>query len=370
MSRSLQGRRSWYAGLVVLIAAACSSGTSSTAPPACVESQCDPGNLCLADATGLVECRLPCTAQSDCPWDYTCTQVSTTDIYCADDTAVSPTTGTPYVKAKGVWGDSCNPEGGVDNNPACDWSQGFRCLARSPTDGDAYCTQFFCQSDADCAGGWWCATVNYAPNAVSSRRSSGQTFTACQPRNYCSPCSADVDCDSSTGVREHCILGEHGTHYCAPECKDGSNCVNTDSECTNLEDTGLCPGKGATCVCAARARECTGDGLLCSPCRSDADCKDGGLCLLADYSTEHFCGARSKVPCTIQRTATGSTLIDKCPTSDEAPNGKVTPAQISCLTTADGVEDPPNQCVGLVTFGTDPDTGTPEYVLGCWTPNR
>jgi hypothetical protein len=317
-----------------------------------------------------VECRLACTAQSDCPWDYTCTEVSSTDTYCAADTAVSPTTGAPYQNTKGVWGASCNPENGVDDNPACDWSQGFRCFAESPTDGNAYCTQIFCESDADCRGGWWCATANYAPNAVSDKRSSGATYTVCQPRNYCSSCSADVDCDSSTGVREHCIQGGHGTHYCAPECKSNSNC-QSDAQCTNKDDTALCHGDGATCVCAARARECTGDGLLCSPCRSDADCKaGGGLCLLADYSKERFCSVPSKVPCSTETTDAGTTLVDRCPTSDEAPNGQRKPAEISCLTVPDGVLDPRNQCVGLVTFGTDPDTGMVEYVVGCWTANR
>jgi hypothetical protein len=274
-----------------------------------------------------------------------------------------------YKKAPGTWGDSCNPQGGVDDNPDCDWSQGFRCFALSPTDGNAYCTQFFCDGDADCRGGWWCATVNYGPNADSAKRSSGQTYKVCQPRNYCSSCTADVDCDSTTGVPEHCILDRQGTHYCAPECKSKSNCAG-DAECINLAQTEFCPGAGATCVCAARARECTGDGMLCAPCRSDADCKaGGGLCLLADNSTEHFCGVPSKVPCTVQTTDAGQTLVAECPKSDEAPGGK-NPANISCLTTADGVEDPPNQCIGLVTFGLNPDTGQTLYVAGCWTANR
>src|SRR5580704_4410645 len=112
MNRSLQGCRSGLAGLIVLIVAACSSGsgsTNATAPP-CDESQCDTGNLCLADAAGTVQCRLACKAQSGCNWDQTCVEVSSSDIYCATDTAVAPTTGLPYKKTTGVWGDSCNPE--------------------------------------------------------------------------------------------------------------------------------------------------------------------------------------------------------------------------------------------------------------------
>jgi hypothetical protein len=336
-------------------------------PPPCVESNCLTGNMCLPDTTGVVECRLPCTSQADCPWDYTCTGAtgSATQPYCAADTAVAPTTGKPYVETAGVWGASCNPSGGVDDNPDCDWAQGFRCYAQSPTDGNAYCTQIYCSSDSDCRGGWWCATVNLAPNAESSARSTGQTYTVCKPRDQCAECQTDVDCDSNTGIPEHCILDKQGTHYCATECQNDGNCAE-DDECLNLPQSALCAKSDPTCICAARARECKGDGLLCSPCESDADCKaGGGLCLLADYSTEHFCGVPSTVACTV---SSSGTLIAACPKTDEAPNGKGATPEISCLTSWDGVEDPPNQCVGLVTFGQD--DGEPIYIIGCWTANR
>jgi hypothetical protein len=341
-------------------------GMKDTGPAPCVQSHCLTGNMCLPDSTGLVECRLPCTTQADCPWDYTCLGVtgSATMQYCSPDTAVAPTTGKPYVENKGVWGDSCNPAGGVDNNPDCDWSQGFRCYAQSPTDGNAYCTQIYCKSDSDCRGGWWCATVNLAPNAESSARSNGQTYSVCQPRDQCAECQSDVDCDSSIGVPEHCILDKQGTHYCATECSTNDNCAE-DAECLDLAQGALCNKSNMPCVCAARARECTGDGLLCSPCRSDADCKaGGGLCLLADYSTERFCGVPSTVPCTIS----DGMLVAMCPKTDEAPNGTGATPEISCLTGWDGVEDPPNQCVGLVKFGES--GGQPIYIIGCWTQNR
>jgi hypothetical protein len=120
-------------------------------------------------------------------------------------------------------------------------------------------------------------------------------------------------------------------------------------------------GSAETCVCAARAKECVGDGQLCSPCLSDKDCKNG-FCVQGDYSTEHFCTVTSGVACTINMTTMA--LTDMCPSTDEAG------VQIGCETEADENDIPANQCVGLVTFGTDPDTGAAEYVAGCYTPNR
>jgi hypothetical protein len=344
-----------------------------TGPPPCVQANCLKGNQCLADEAGVESCQLPCTAQSDCPWDYTCSAVTSTSTYCTADTAVSPTTGKAYVEGTGVWGDSCSPAGGVDNNPACDWAQGFRCYAQSPTDGAAFCTQIYCKTDSDCKGGWGCATVNLAPNAESVNRSDGQTYTVCKPRDQCAECQSDIDCASSTGVPEHCILDRQGSHYCATTCETDNNCT-LDAQCVNLGQSALCTKTNGPCVCAPYARECYGDGLLCAPCRSDADCKaGGGLCLLADYSTEHFCGVPSKIPCTIN---SSDELVAMCPMTDEAPNGHTPlPASagsstplISCLTGPDGVEDPANQCVGLVVFGED--EGMPIPVIGCWTANR
>jgi hypothetical protein len=264
-----------------------------------------------------------------------------------------------YVEKPGVWGAACNPANGVDNNPDCDWGQGFRCYAQSPTDGNAFCTQIYCKTDADCRGGWGCATVNLAPNAESGNRSTGQTYTVCKPREQCAECQSDLDCASPVGLPEHCIADKNGGHYCATECSTNGNCT-LDAHCLTLDQSAYCKKGDSSCVCAQIAQECTGDGLLCSPCLSDADCKaGGGLCLLADYSTEHFCGVPSTIPCTYDN----GTPVFKCPKTDESPGGTkaMAAANISCLTAPDGVEDPANQCVGLVNFGAG------VQVLGCWS---
>jgi hypothetical protein len=389
-------------GLPASIIAACSSspGTVSDAgppqeashvdagPPPCDDSKCYSGNKCLPDATGNVSCQLPCNLQYGqtpqagqtalaCPFNYTCTDFPAGTPSGSADRAYCTPNKNPFKAATGQFGTPCDPTGGIEKNPACDSADNFWCFATSPSDGNAFCTQMFFSSsstpnppyctDADCPGGWWCATANLGPNAQSNTRTTGTVYSYCAPRNYCSSCQSDIDCDATNGIQEHCIADRLGTNYCAPVCTKDDNC-NTDAQCITLDQTKLCAdGGGQACVCAARARECTGDGKLCSPCQSDADCKPGGgLCLTADYSTEHFCGVPSGATnpvCSVNETS--GALTADCPMTDEAPNSP----NISCLTTYDAY-DPPNQCVGLVTFGTDSDTGQPQYIIGCWTPNR
>jgi hypothetical protein len=406
--------------LTFSITCGCSSGTSppadagvdthakhdsappvDTGPPPCDPSKCYAGNKCIADEKGVVGCQLPCGAQygqtppagqAACPFNTTCTTIPEGTPAGTAERSICTLDKTQYKNNTGGWGAPCNPTGGIEMNPDCDSKQNFWCYARNPTDGNAYCTQYLCKSDADCRGGWWCATVNVGPNAGSNptasevaTRSMGATITVCQPRNYCASCKTDLDCDSSTGVIEHCIADHNGTRsYCAPECSktatesqaqaDGE--CNNEAQCLLLDQSNYCQA-GSTCVCASRARECIGDGLLCSPCMSDADClpKGGGLCLNADYSTERFCSVPSgpKAPkCTVDSMMN---LVADCPTSDEAPNKSMGQYLISCLTQADGY-NPPNQCIGLRTLGTyeayGPDGGLETLPLplpGCWTPS-
>jgi len=342
---------------VMLATSACSSKSSGidAGGGPCDPAKCLQGNECLDDGTGT-SCRLVCAAQADCPFNYYCTPSLTfadggaTINYCAADKIA-------YTPGAGTWGTSCQPTGGIAMNPACDFGQGFSCYAVSPTDGNAYCTQYGCTQDTDCAGGWYCATVNVQPNAETATRSVGQTNNVCQPRLYCASCTSDVDCDQTAGP-EHCIVDKNGDFYCSPECASNGNCA-LDAQCLTLDESASCTGTG-TCVCAARARECVGDGSLCSPCRSDADCPKG-VCATADYSTERFCTVSSGVTCTLDK-LTG-VLTDDCPSSDEAS------VPVGCTTEPDANLTPPNECVGLVTFGKTESGGT-EYVNGCYTPDR
>ena len=314
-----------------------SAGCSSTTTEACDSSKCLPGNACLTDGTE-VKCRRPCATQSDCPFNYHCASYDPKPFCVADKTA--------YTKAaSGQWGARCLPGG----DSACDTDQGFFCYGTSPSDGSAFCTQFDCTSDSDCKGGYWCATVNAAPNAVDAKRSVGETRKVCVPRDYCSPCATDVDCPSVGGAAGHCVNDSAGNLYCATECQKDNNCV-AQAACTDV-------GIGVK-VCAPRAGACVGDGSICSPCRSDADCP-AGVCARSGYSTETFCTVKSETPCNV---VGGKLQGAKCPGSP------ISGVKIGCQPDNTDPYIPKDQCMGLVPLGVGTDGET--IVPGCWTPAR
>jgi hypothetical protein len=299
----------------------------------------------------------------------------------------------------GQWGTSCLPGGGEQNNPACDSAAGFACYGSSPTDANSLCTRFDCAT-GDCRAGWWCATVNQAPNVTTDKATFGPTRPVCLPRTYCSPCQTDSDCPATAdGVAQHCATDTKGAGYCTVECGNASNCAldatcakweslctpsqgaacKTDDDCRPTADrvaqhceTGQCtPECGAdsdcspaasapaqTCqehrLCAPRAGVCVGTGGFCSPCHSDGDCTKGFCLSSAPYSTERFCSLTATVsPC-------DTTTLDPpgCPAFDSSDNW----AAIACVST------PPNQCEGLVIMGSA--SGEAMGLPGCWTVNR
>jgi hypothetical protein len=375
----------------------CSSNTVVTQQPdsgqaACDPAQCAPKNECLADGQGVTKCRLPCTSQTECPFNYQCAASSPKNFCVKNNLELER-------KPTGQWGFPCKPTDGFDNNPACDTSspprtcsalekccatlegsdatqckdavkaanpggceaafdglrgkglcpaQKFACYAETPTDAAAYCTIYDCQSDLDCTGGYWCATINEAPNATTAQRRReginyvfGVTRTVCLKRTYCSPCKGDVDCPSIDGKKQICATDANGTGFCTTECTASNQCA-LDAACTADNQ----PAQ----VCVPKAGVCKGDGSLCSPCYSDADCPEGA-CVRANYSTEKFCTVKSKVAC--------SQTTRDCPA---AANGW----RVSCVSAVDP-DYPKDACVGVVRL----DDGTsPSYVIGCWTGNR
>jgi hypothetical protein len=377
----------------------CSSKTASG--PACDPSQCAAGNDCIDDGSGP-SCHRVCTAQSDCPFGWYCNDGATGSQgknWCVQNTiAVTP-------GAMGEWGASCQPSKGIDN-PACDGNDGFGCYGVSPTDANAFCTIYDCAQDSDCPGGWWCATVDKAPNVTTTKRTWGQTRTVCLPRSYCAPCQEDHDCaPAPNGTAQHCVPDAQGNGFCAPECAGNANCA-LDAACKH--PWALCmPAQGATCksdddcppsngifqhcqggqctgecgsdsdctgagqscqkplaVCMPRAGVCVGDGGFCSPCRSDADCKNG-YCFTAAYSTERFCSAPTTSTCPTP--SDGSTLViasaGMCPAVPSGASAK----QVACIP---GKAPPPpdQQCLGLTTISDG--NGGKVQIPGCWTVNR
>jgi hypothetical protein len=303
--------------------------------------------------------------------------------------------------ASGPWGDTCLPADGESPNKACGKTQGFGCYGQSTTDASAFCTFFACTSDANCTQGWWCATVNEAPNVTTDRPSPGVTRNVCLPRTYCAPCRSDRDCAPShtaNSVPAHCVADSQGNNFCAPVCATSANCTldatcvgqwsmctpgagakcSTDDDCPpaggvyqhcdnhkctpECASDAACAG-GQTCqpvkTCGPRAGACVGDGSFCSPCRSDADCSAGYCIDAGPYSTERFCTTKSPA------LVCDPMLLNPpgCPTPTRGSNWKGTHCYQS--------KRPPNaefQCYGVVTLGAV--GGMPQEVPGCWTANR
>ncbi|HEY1958110.1 MAG TPA: hypothetical protein VGH28_20965 [Polyangiaceae bacterium] len=360
---------------------ACTTANGNAGCAKCDPTQCLPNNTCAsgwatssdaikADAANkTTACRLTCTKPTDCPFNFTCVGGDGGNGYCAQDR----TAYTPSVKGEPAgglpWGAPCDPTKGFDQNSDCDVSQQFWCYGASPTDANAFCTQYQCTDDADCPGGWWCASVNDSPNVTGPctagtsiaagnckpfRPDWGTTTTVCLPRvyenkpgTYCAPCNSDVDCPAAGGTAQHCVSADANggdEKVCATECQTDGNCP-PDEAC-------LDPGTG-TQVCVPRAQTCKGDGTFCSPCHSDDDCSaNGGFCVQADYSTEHFCTAPT--PTCSYNSTTGYT--DTCPTlPDLAKPPNTTTDGVGCsYNNANGI--PTKQCYAGNPFG-----------LGCYT---
>lgn len=331
---------------VALAASACGSTTVVKANPGCDDAKCAAGNKCLDGADG-VKCRKTCTSNEtpdgSCPYGYTCAKYpDVAETYCQKQTA-------ELTKKDGQWGTPCNPSEGYDRNPKCDTDQSFACFARSPTDATAYCTRFSCTADIDCGPGFYCGDFNAQPNAVRPDRTVGSTLKACIRRTYCAPCELDLDCPTLAGKAQFCVTGQDGKGYCTSECAANQECLS-DAQCL----TGVQDRSGKThSACTPRAGSCTGDGTICSPCRSDADCGQDGACVGTEYSTERFCAKRA-------------------PNNDCAQCVKDLPrpaVKVGCYT-ADPVRGnfvgdvPTGYCFGIYNF--DSQTRLP----GCWTPSR
>ncbi len=358
---------------------ACAATGTTSACVKCDPTQCLKNNDCItgwasyADylkgdkSNQTTECRLKCNAPTDCPFDYHCVPSDSGQGYCAKDRAFNGVDYKPKQTGEAAggapWGVACQPTDGLDTNPACDTSQNFWCYGTSPTDANAFCTQYQCNDDADCAAGYWCATINDTPNVTTAKRGDwGTTTTACLPRaynlkpgSYCAPCKSDLDCPTNESTPQHCVSADANGGaelVCAAECQDDKNCP--------LDYTCQDPGSGTT-VCVPRAGTCKVDpksAAFCSPCHSDDDCAGiNGFCVIADYSTEHYCTTKSGVACSVSN----NTLTAQCPSPSST--GSLASA-VSCAYNTIDFSFPKDQCYGLVNFGTGSNA---TKVGGCWT---
>lgn len=336
------------AAAVVLVStiAGCTSSDGGATPAVCDTAKCAEGNKCLPFGTET-KCRKVCSSNSDpakgCPFGYTCVdQGAGVEPFCTQDTT-KRIDGQPIAKKPtGQWGFPCNAAGGLDANPDCDSEQQFYCFGISNSDGNAYCTRYGCERDSDCGAGFACQDVNVSPNVAKAVRSIGETQKVCVRRTYCSTCKVDLDCLDKNGNKQHCAAAEtDGAGYCTPECDTNESC-NDEAFCAD-------PGVGAK-VCVPRARTCVGDGTLCSPCRSDNDCKEGGICEKGKYTTEHSCMKKAPSSCQEGKFKGG------CVASLDKPK-----VNVGCYGGTNSA--PADYCHGIFDLGGFPD-------VGCWSRAR
>jgi hypothetical protein len=278
-------------------------------------------------------------AQTDCPFNTYCA-ASTPQNFC-----VKQTNPVAQQKPTGQWGTHCLPNMGQENNPACDTATGFACYATGTTDATAYCTQYDCSADTDCAGGYYCATINKQPNAKSDARTFGKTRAVCLKREYCSPCQGDIDCPVIDGKQSLCTDADNGK-YCASPCTSNANC-RLDAACNGIA------ADGVTKVCRPRAGVCKGDGSFCSPCLADSDCPMG-FCLKAAYSPEKFCSVKSTTTCAPPAMGTATIVKGSCPAFSHNS------AQVGCQSSSSDDNIPKDQCIAIIPFGDADD-------IACWT---
>lgn len=401
------------AAVALLVGQPLGCSSDSGGSTSCVSSRCPPGNECVDDGSGKgAVCHQVCTGSSQCPYNSFCNDAQPKS-WCV------PTSFPVPQRPSGQWGTTCVPSAGETNNPSCDAADMFWCYGTSPTDASAFCTVFGCTADTDCAGGFWCATVNLAPNIKTDTPSFGPTRSVCLPRTYCSPCKLDHDCPAAAdGTQQHCATDAQGNGYCTTQCSSNANCA-LDATCKNWQS--LCtPAQGASCQSdedcpplAGVAQHC--DGGHCTPeCGGDGDCLASvlgsgsgsastapdashgpasplanGKCQWRGLCTPRagvcvgnggFCSpCRSDVDCTngycisaapysTERFCSAKSTRVPCDTMNANPVGCPAYKTSDPWTANACVTMPANQCEGFVVLGKA--SGQPQALPGCWTANR
>jgi hypothetical protein len=217
--------------------------------------------------------------------------------------------------------------------------QPLSCLSKGEGDADAYCTRQDCQSDADCAGGFYCGITrdphelcgsdpqkgdnNFCgmtsePCIDPSALGQGNTLfegsrcilrKTCVKRPQCAPCTTDLDC--SQFPTQRCVQ-VNGEGRCARSCAADSDC-DPDYQCTNAS-------------CVPRFGACTGQGEFCHPCLSDEDCggKDSTKACIGASGDERACydSALLATPCDPAKGCVECLTDADCPASPSGRHGE------------------------------------------------
>lgn len=304
------------------------------------------------------ECTFECTSHSDCVEVGHCASVTLDGVkrsFCVRDDA-PPEPGKLYT--------SC-PNGDECADPAL-------CLGAGVGDLDAFCS-VDCQSDDECATGYYCGAVTRAPCADAcdfqgqpddprcvpvDQIGDGKPYhcadngierSVCRQREFCAPCETDDDC---LGVpNQVCAKDESGEKICTRLCDP---------------DTRSCPwGNAATCnvwdselgvpTCSHRFGSCHGTGETCEPCRGNADCPSG-ICASSQFTGERWCiNLTTKCECP-KATPSGTCSNGGCPDS---------PSGLPILCIGEKTSSLYNTCYAA-NSGTGLLNSSPQ--TGCWGP--
>jgi hypothetical protein len=276
------------------------------------DSDCDTlsGLRCIAG-----KCQTPCTSSADCSSVGVCGPAqgaangSTTDVCVPDSKPRGP----------GQFGSGC-PN---DQDSECDTQDDFLCIGLVGS-LDNYCTRADCQQDSDCPEDYFCSLQRTSTPpcqttcglqgdssstcAAASDIGPGKKYQCgpltllrhyCLKKSFCNECTSDADCLAYPG--QVCASDGNGHKYCTVRCDPA---------------TGSCPwGTAAQCgvwdktlgfaTCRHRFGSCTGTGAGCDPCIDDGDCGTNGLCLVDQFSGEHYCVNLSDT-CSCPAGSTGS----------------------------------------------------------------
>lgn len=139
------------------------------------------------------------------------------------------------------------------------------------SDPNAFCT-VVCESDGDCPLAFKCAT-DYQGNKL------------CLRRTFCDVCAVDENCPEKV-----CVSTTDGKErYCTKTCASTNDCGGVQNTALYCSPTKNAAG-GDTNACLHRFGACVGEGNICDPCRTKADCaKTSSFCVTNSGSLERFC---------------------------------------------------------------------------------
>jgi|GEM_PF-5920845 len=242
------------------------------------------GQICVGGLQGGPSiCTKTCTGNlgdTGCPPGFDCGPVdaSTTTLTCNQVRySVDPLTGDPLLFGKSCALDATVCTGTGDPNAGAACRKGPNTTKNPPIpladDPTAFCTGT-CDTNDDCPTSMRCAT-DY------------DMVKKCLRRNICDECTISDNCPTDYPV---CVVGKDSKKYCSKVCGGDEDCPGAPQNvhwmtCEVASDAGGTQGR----YCAHRFGGCVGDGTVCAPCRTNADCSGGTKCISNDNSLERFC---------------------------------------------------------------------------------